>query len=475
MTDFAATLARVAGWESVPGRSRGQTPGTSPFARPVVDLAAVLAAILSVGAAGGGVTPGLFPAASLGALICLAACGAYDRRFRRWDLRTEALPALKGACIFSALFAAVIATTAGDGFNLIGLLIFSFAAPAGLVLGRLALAAASLVGASLCGAQRKVLLWGHPGMVNSLAQALNDLPLERFDIERHACRTPVGENVDREAEQIALRAAQEVTNEVILCEHPCGMSGLPAVVDALTRRGITLHVVSGSLGRAAAALPFSTESLCGAPLFSFRPRPQPIAYAIKRLTDVVAAAVAAVILLPLWAILAMVLAHVQGRPVVFRQKRVREGGRRFDLYKFRTMVSRGKWPDPSVLESINERTGPMFKARCDPRVTPLGHWLRRLCIDETPQVLNVLKGEISLIGARPPLPSEVKCYKRWHRERFAGWMGITGLWQVSKRAELEFEDIVFLDMYYNYNFNPALDLKIALETFTAVATGRCYA
>jgi len=475
MTDFAATLARVAGRKSVSGRKSRQTPGISPFARPVVDLAAVMAAILSVGVVTDGVTPGLLPAAGLGALLCLALCGAYDRRFRRWDFRTEALSALKGACIFSALFAAVIATTAWGGFNLAGLLIFSFAAPAGLVMGRLALAAASLAGARLYGTQRKILLWGRPGMVNSLAQALNDLPLERFDIHRQTSRGPAGANVAAEAEAIALRAAQEGTGEVILCEHPCGMSGLPAVVDALTRRGITLHVVSGSLARAATALPFSTESLRGAPLFSFCPRPHAVAYAVKRLTDVVAAAVAAVILLPLWAVLAVVLAHVQGRPVVFRQERVREGGRRFDLYKFRTMVSRGKWPDPSVLESINERTGPMFKARCDPRVTPLGRWLRRLCIDETLQVLNVLKGEISLIGARPPLPSEVKCYKRWHRERFAGWMGITGLWQVSKRAELEFDDVVFLDMYYNCNFNPALDLKIALETFTAVATGRCYA
>ncbi|MBC7260716.1 MAG: sugar transferase, partial [Chloroflexi bacterium] len=124
-----------------------------------------------------------------------------------------------------------------------------------------------------------------------------------------------------------------------------------------------------------------------------------------------------------------------------------------------------------AVANLNEATGPLFKIRDDPRRTLLGKFLRRSSLDELPQLYNVLKGEMSLVGPRPALPCEVEQYQEWHKKRLETWPGMTGLWQVSGRSNLSFEEMVLLDIYYVENWSLWLDLKIALRTIPAIILG----
>ena len=125
----------------------------------------------------------------------------------------------------------------------------------------------------------------------------------------------------------------------------------------------------------------------------------------------------------------------------------------------------------AALEERNEASGPLFKIRDDPRLTRVGRVIRRLSVDEAPQLWNVLLGDMSLVGPRPPLPEEVARYEDWHRRRLESAPGLTGLWQVSGRSELTFDEMVMLDLYYAENWSLGLDLQILLRTFPTVLRG----
>lgn len=155
--------------------------------------------------------------------------------------------------------------------------------------------------------------------------------------------------------------------------------------------------------------------------------------------------------------------------VFYMQERVGKNGRRFLLYKFRTMVS-GADQLLAELADQNEKSadGKLFKMKDDPRVTRVGRFLRRWSLDELPQIINVFKGEMSLVGPRPPLPREVDAYQPEHYCRLKGLPGITGLWQVSGRSNLSFEQMVKLDKYYLDNWSVRLDLSIILKTLLVV-------
>jgi lipopolysaccharide/colanic/teichoic acid biosynthesis glycosyltransferase len=158
-------------------------------------------------------------------------------------------------------------------------------------------------------------------------------------------------------------------------------------------------------------------------------------------------------------------------PVVFRQERIGLRGRPFTLLKFRTMVAEAD----QLLDELrarNEADGPLFKLRQDPRVTRVGAVLRRYSIDELPQLWNVLKGEMSLVGPRPPLAREVALYEEWQLDRLEVRPGITGLWQVSGRSELSFDDYVRLDLFYVENWSIAYDLFILSKTVPLLVSAR---
>lgn len=193
-------------------------------------------------------------------------------------------------------------------------------------------------------------------------------------------------------------------------------------------------------------------------------------HAIKRFADIVIAAIGLIVAAPVMAVTTLLIKWNSPGPVLFRQVRVGRDGRLFTLYKFRSMVT-GADEDKAELQSLNEASGPLFKIRDDPRLTRVGRWLRRLSIDELPQLWNVLKGDMSLVGPRPPVPAEVEQYKPWHRKRLLVAPGVTGLWQVSGRSELTFDEMVMLDLFYAENWSLWLDFKIILRTIPTVIMG----
>jgi exopolysaccharide biosynthesis polyprenyl glycosylphosphotransferase len=191
----------------------------------------------------------------------------------------------------------------------------------------------------------------------------------------------------------------------------------------------------------------------------------------KRIFDLILGTVALVLAaIPMLVVAALVRLTSRG-PVLFRQERVGEAGRVFRMLKFRTMVD-GADALVDGLADLNESDGPLFKMKDDPRVTPVGRWLRRLSLDELPQIVNVLRGEMSLVGPRPPLVREVESYDDDVLRRLRVKPGITGLWQVSGRSDLSWEDSVLLDLRYVDNWSPAMDLMILWKTFRAVVAVR---
>jgi exopolysaccharide biosynthesis polyprenyl glycosylphosphotransferase len=173
--------------------------------------------------------------------------------------------------------------------------------------------------------------------------------------------------------------------------------------------------------------------------------------------------------LPMLMIAALVKLTSSG-PVLFKQLRVGKGGNLFMCYKFRSMYADAEDRKAALLNQ-NEVSGPMFKMKNDPRRTPFGKFLRRSSLDELPQLLNILKGDMSLVGPRPPTPDEADKYDDWHRKRLDVTPGLTGLWQVSGRSDLSFEEMVKLDLYYAENWSPAMDLRIILKTIPSWVRG----
>jgi len=170
------------------------------------------------------------------------------------------------------------------------------------------------------------------------------------------------------------------------------------------------------------------------------------------------------------AAIAAAIVLTDGLPVLFRQVRVGRGGREFTLLKFRSMRV-GADDEKERLRDRNEMSGPLFKMRDDPRRTRLGRFLRKTSLDELPQIFNVLRGEMSLVGPRPHLASEVAQYQDWQRQVLEAPPGMAGLSQVSGRAQLSFDEQCLLDIYYIENWSPALDLKILLRQIPKVLSG----
>ncbi len=192
---------------------------------------------------------------------------------------------------------------------------------------------------------------------------------------------------------------------------------------------------------------------------------------VKRLLDIGLGLIALILLSPLFLIVSVAIVALDGHPILFRQTRVGLHGRPFSVVKFRTMV-----PDAEEmldeLEELNEIKGHAFKLTNDPRMTRTGAFLRKTSIDELPQLWNVIRGEMSLVGPRPPLPREVAGYDLWHRRRLSMKPGITGLWQVAARGDDDFDRWVALDLAYIDRWSVWLDLKIMLRTIPAMLQGR---
>ncbi len=192
--------------------------------------------------------------------------------------------------------------------------------------------------------------------------------------------------------------------------------------------------------------------------------------ALKRGIDLVISGLLLALLSPLLLVIAALIRLDSPGPAIFKQTRIGRGGKEFTIYKFRTMRE-GAEQEITALRDLNEAQGALFKIKDDPRCTALGRFLRRSSLDELPQLYNVLRGEMSMVGPRPQVVNEVEQYQPWQKKRLETWPGMTGLWQVSGRSDLSFDDMVLLDIYYVENWSLLLDLRIALKTIPIFILG----
>jgi exopolysaccharide biosynthesis polyprenyl glycosylphosphotransferase len=238
------------------------------------------------------------------------------------------------------------------------------------------------------------------------------------------------------------------------------------ILRSVRLRGMPLRVVPGALALMRSR-PAVSRSL-GLPLLEVGyPRLDNTQRALKRALDVTVSAGGLVLLSPLFLVVAVAIKLGSPGPVLFRQKRAGADGRVFVCYMFRSMYE-GAERHQAQLESLNEAAGPVFKIKDDPRVTQVGRFLRRWSIDELPQLVNVLKGEMSLVGPRPLPVRDFHRMEEAHKRRLEAVPGMTGYWQISGRSNLSFEDMVRLDLHYIENWSLSFDVEIILRTIGAV-------
>jgi exopolysaccharide biosynthesis polyprenyl glycosylphosphotransferase len=263
---------------------------------------------------------------------------------------------------------------------------------------------------------------------------------------------------------------REVVDEVVFVIEKGKLGAYEEALMVAERHGVRAHV-SLDIFPHVLARPV-LEELDGIPLLSFTTTPSnPTQLVIKRTIDLGVSLALFLLTLPLQILAALAIKVTSSGPVFFRQVRCGLNGRHFTLLKFRTMTT-GAESRLTEISHLNEMSGPVFKATKDPRLTPAGRILRRLSIDELPQLWNVIRGDMSLVGPRPPLPEEVSRYEPWQHRRLSMSPGLTCLWQVSGRNEVDFDRWMALDLKYIDTWSPMLDLKILLKTVPAVLSGR---
>ncbi len=261
-----------------------------------------------------------------------------------------------------------------------------------------------------------------------------------------------------------------VVDEIIFVGDRPSLDVLDKVLELCSEQGIRTRVAADFFPAKVTNL--SMEFVENVPVITFSSAPEHApSLLIKRILDILISAFMLLILSPFMIVIGVLVKLTSKGPILYRQVRSGLYGRKFYLYKIRSMFDGAEdvlWE----IKHLNEMDGPVFKMRNDPRVTPLGRFLRKSSIDELPQFWNVLKGDMSLVGPRAPLPDEVKEYTRWQRRRLSVKPGITCLWQVSGRNEIDFHEWMKLDLHYIDNWSLLLDFKILLRTFPVVIFGK---
>ena len=268
----------------------------------------------------------------------------------------------------------------------------------------------------------------------------------------------------------AILAEHDDVHELIVAESDLSERQLQDVVEIAHRRGVVVRIAP----RTTEVLREKGEYVPGqaTPLFEVRPPTFAGAdWAVKRTFDVVVSVLIVLLGLPVWLLIAAAVKLDSRGPVFYRNRRIGLGEREFEMIKFRTMVH-GAAAMQLSLEAANEADGALFKIRDDPRVTRVGGVLRRFSLDELPQVLNILRGEMSLVGPRPLPIRDYLQLEDWHRKRYHVLPGMTGLWQISGRSTLSFDDLVRLDFFYLDNWSIWIDISILAKTLPAVVARR---
>jgi exopolysaccharide biosynthesis polyprenyl glycosylphosphotransferase len=379
------------------------------------------------------------------------------------------------AALFQVTFVALLfALVSGEHFESYyifwGSLVFALVYVPGL---RYVYERATGVALRAAGHERRAVLVGTGGHIREVAHALADAPHSRVRVVGFVSPRALPANGLRSLGTLrdldGVLAAERV-EEVIIADPDFPQAEAVELVDRCHRRGVRVRIAPSTME----ILIHRAEFVPGesVPLFELKPPVfEGIDFALKRTFDVVGATVLLVLLSPLLAAIWVAVRATSRGPALFRSVRQGIGERPFDCLKFRTMYANAEHRQAD-LEGLNEATGALFKIRDDPRTTPVGRFLRRFSLDELPQLVNVLRGEMSLVGPRPLPERDYERLEEWHRKRYLVLPGITGLWQVSGRAELDFDDLVRLDFIYLERWSLALDLTILLKTLPAVLSRR---
>ena len=323
------------------------------------------------------------------------------------------------------------------------------------------------------GYRRRALLVGSGKHIEEVARALAERARARVEIVGYISLTPRPRNGLRSLGTLAEMPAvleREKLQEVIIADPEFPQDKAVELVDLCHQRGVTVEVAPSTMEILIDRAEFSPGHTV--PLFTLRPPVfEALDYALKRTFDLVLSCAGLILLSPVFLAISIAVKLSSHGPVIYRSVRPGIAGKPFFCFKFRTMREHADQIQAD-LEPLNEQTGALFKIRDDPRLTVVGRFLRRFSLDELPQLVNVVCGEMSLVGPRPLPMRDFDRLEEWHKKRYLVLPGITGLWQVSGRGELDFDDLVRLDFLYLERWSILLDLSILLKTIPAVLTRR---
>jgi exopolysaccharide biosynthesis polyprenyl glycosylphosphotransferase len=414
-------------------------------------------------------TESFLPFAYLLTALLFARSGLYAERSVR-----PGLARIVGSLFQVAVVALIFAVVNGEHFSSYYLFYGSLAFAIFYVsLFRAAYERGTLALLRVAGYQRRALLVGRGKHIADVAGALAHQPHEPVEVVGYISPRPFGVDGLRSLGTLAdLPAALESSrlDEVIIADPDFPQDDAVELVDQCHRRGVRVRLAPSTME----ILIHRAEFVPGqsVPLFELAPPVfEGIDFALKRTFDIIGASILLVLLSPLLLVITLAVKLSSRGPTLFRSTRRGIGQRPFACLKFRTMQTDAE-ERQADLEELNEASGALFKIREDPRLTPVGHLLRRFSLDELPQLVNVLRGEMSLVGPRPLPERDYAMLEDWHRKRYLVLPGITGLWQVSGRSELDFDDLVHLDFIYLERWSLALDLSILLKTVPAVLLRR---
>ena len=406
--------------------------------------------------------------AYLVAALLFARSGLYAERAARPGL-TKIVASLFQTTLVTLLFAVVNGEQFSSYYIFYGSLFFSV-----LYVSALRHCYEGLTGwlLRLAGYRRRAVLVGTGHHIEAVAHALRDGSGD-IEVMGFVSLSPRPDNGLRSLgrlDDIEAIAAEHRLDEVIIADPDFPEQEAVELVDRCHQRGVRVRVAPSTMG----ILVHRAEFVPGqtVPLFELKPPVfDGIDFAVKRAFDVVVSVLLLLVAAPALLAMAVAVRLTSRGPVIYRSWRPGIGGAPFACLKFRTMY-RDADQRQADLESLNEASGALFKIRDDPRMTPVGRFLRRYSLDELPQLWNVVRGEMSLVGPRPLPQRDYERLEDWHKKRYLVLPGITGLWQVSGRSELDFDDLVRLDFLYLESWSPFLDLSILLKTVPAVFTRR---
>jgi exopolysaccharide biosynthesis polyprenyl glycosylphosphotransferase len=318
------------------------------------------------------------------------------------------------------------------------------------------------------------MLVGSGKQIDAVAQALvTDVAGTQYEPVGYISLTPKPDNGLRNLGSLAdlpRLIGEHRVQEVIIADPDFPQAEAFDLVDRCHERGVTVRIAPTTMD----IMTHRHELVPGqtVPLFELKPPVfEGIDFVLKRTFDFVVATVLLILLSPLLLAIALSIKVTSRGPALFRSSRPGIGGKPFDCLKFRTMHTDAEQRQEE-LEEMNEASGALFKIRRDPRLTRIGGLLRRFSLDELPQLVNVLRGDMSMVGPRPLPLRDYDRLDEWHRKRYLVLPGITGLWQVSGRAELDFDELLRLDFLYLERWSVFLDLSILLKTLPAVIRRR---